>query len=228
MDLKRLLNDRVDDQGEPLVNNNFEAQPETKSRSCVRKHEDISELTSPCPRSGQKKPKTYSHPVASRYCHVCSRDTSTRSRRLAHCSNLRLGTCQKAFCHICLDKLGVDFSTVSVANSTWACFHCEGRCPSGSRCESYNKAAEKRRIQGQLRRQATSCEIASSLAGGTDEIVLNCVHALQQLRNDITASVPRDTGCSTLCAKGRTSPTADPLIPTVVSPGVANDQVFAS
>lgn len=105
------------------------------------------------PMQSTKKPKTYAHPVPSRYCHICSRDSSTRNRRLGHCFNLTNGTCQKAYCHLCCEKYEVKFAEITRPDSRWVCFHCTNDCPPGSRCESYSRAAEKRRMQGLLRRR---------------------------------------------------------------------------
>lgn len=111
--------------------------------------------SSPCPTPFQKcgssivkrpirKPKTYAKPVASRFCHICSR-MPRRGQGSAVCRNMNQGLCRKIVCERCIVEQGWDYNAVTENPEAWLCPHCAGICPARSQCHIYNRINARRK-----------------------------------------------------------------------------------
>jgi hypothetical protein len=93
----------------------------------------------------KRKPRTYSRPVPSQHCHICSRRPTTQSPHAA-CGNLAKGKCRKTICQKCFTLYGWDMTEALVPdNSGWLCPHCSGKCPDRAQCHIYDRTSERRR-----------------------------------------------------------------------------------
>lgn len=98
------------------------------------------------PRTTARKPKTYAKPVASRFCHICSR-MPRRGQSAAVCLNMKRGLCRKIVCERCIVEQGWDLASTraGVEAGTWLCPHCAGVCPPRSQCHIYNRINARRK-----------------------------------------------------------------------------------
>lgn len=94
-----------------------------------------------------RKPKTYTKPVASRFCHICSR-TPRRGHSAAVCSRMAQGLCRKIVCEQCFREQGWDFEATQQNPSLWRCPHCTDTCPARSQCHIYNRINARRKRNG--------------------------------------------------------------------------------
>ncbi len=94
-----------------------------------------------------RKPKTYTKPVASRFCHICSR-TPRRGHSAAVCSRMAQGLCRKIVCEQCFREQGWDFEATQQNPSSWRCPHCTDTCPARSQCHIYNRINARRKRNG--------------------------------------------------------------------------------
>jgi hypothetical protein len=94
---------------------------------------------------GEACPRTYSRPIPSQHCHICSRRPTTQSPHAA-CGNLARGKCRKTICQKCFTLYGWDMAEATAAdNSGWLCPHCSGKCPDRAQCHIYDRTSERRR-----------------------------------------------------------------------------------
>jgi len=91
----------------------------------------------------KRKIKTFTSATVSQSCHCCGRTSKTQ--KMASCSNIRLGTCRKAICRLCFSNNGWDWDAADSPDSTWTCSHCNENCPEFARCFIYEKANLKRK-----------------------------------------------------------------------------------
>lgn len=93
----------------------------------------------------KRRAARFDKPVASRFCHVCSR--TPKRVRLAVCSKIRKGTCRKVICERCfgLYKYG-NFEQAYEQPSSWICTHCTGQCPPKAQCRTYQRINEQLRL----------------------------------------------------------------------------------
>lgn len=93
----------------------------------------------------KRKPRTYSQPVPSQHCHICSRRPTETSPHAA-CGNLFKGKCRKTICQKCFTQYGWNIEEARNASiSGWVCPHCAGRCPERAQCHIYDRTSERRR-----------------------------------------------------------------------------------
>jgi hypothetical protein len=96
------------------------------------------------PKKVRKKAK-FDSPVASRFCHVCSR--TPKNVRLAVCANIRDGVCRKVVCERCFDEYAYGvFDDAYVYGSDWTCPHCQGKCPARAQCRTYGRINDRLRV----------------------------------------------------------------------------------
>jgi hypothetical protein len=95
------------------------------------------------PKKVRKKAK-FDSPVASRFCHVCSR--TPKNVRLAVCANIHAGVCRKVVCERCFDdyKYG-SFAEAHGPGSAWICPHCSDGCPERAQCRTYSRINDRLR-----------------------------------------------------------------------------------
>lgn len=86
----------------------------------------------------QKQTRRYSAPKSSRYCHLCARHQ--RCVKMVPCGNVELGLCQKSVCKKCIDTYNLE-----VTESSWACPHCQNKCPERAKCFAYDRQTARRR-----------------------------------------------------------------------------------
>lgn len=91
-----------------------------------------------------RKPKTYSKPVASRFCHICSR-TPRRGHGAAVCARMRDGLCRKIVCEQCIREQGWPYESIMANPTQWHCPHCADACPPRSQCHIYNRINARRK-----------------------------------------------------------------------------------
>lgn len=116
-----------------------------ENRFKLHKHksnEDLSRISKS--RKATRKPKTYSKPVASRFCHICSR-MPRRGQGSAICKRISEGLCRKIVCEQCIREQGWDFDAIKKDHSGWLCPHCADICPSRSQCHIYNRINARRK-----------------------------------------------------------------------------------
>lgn len=104
---------------------------------------------SPCrgiSKSGNtmRKPKTYSAPVASRFCHICSR-MPRKGQGSVTCRRMAEGLCRKIVCEQCMIEQGWDFLGMKQDEDKWLCPHCQGSCPPRSQCHIYRRVNARRK-----------------------------------------------------------------------------------
>lgn len=86
----------------------------------------------------QKQTRRYSAPKSSRYCHLCARHQ--RCVKMIPCGNVELGLCQKSVCKKCIDTYKLE-----VSGPSWACPHCQNKCPQRAKCFAYDRQTARRR-----------------------------------------------------------------------------------
>lgn len=91
----------------------------------------------------RKKSRTYSKAVASRFCHICTRQRKTPTSH-AECHNVKYGTCRKSVCERCFIKYKWDWEAVRAPGALWLCPHCCNVCPTSAQCYNYEKSFQKR------------------------------------------------------------------------------------
>jgi hypothetical protein len=91
-----------------------------------------------------RKPKTYAKPVASRFCHICSR-MPRRGQGAAVCKNMAKGLCRKIVCERCIVDNGWNYAAIKSNVNSWLCPHCAGLCPARSQCHIYNRINARRK-----------------------------------------------------------------------------------
>lgn len=98
-------------------------------------------------RRTNRKPKTYSKPIASRFCHICSR-MPRRGQGSAICKRIKDGLCRKIVCEQCIREQGWNYEDIKKNIEEWSCPHCLEICPSRSQCHIYNRINARRRKVG--------------------------------------------------------------------------------
>lgn len=93
-----------------------------------------------------RAPKTYSQPIPSRHCHICTRSTA-RGHGHVVCKNMQRGLCRKTVCQRCFIDQGWNWTQAVQYMSEWICPHCIGRCPQRAQCHIYNRTNGKRKRQ---------------------------------------------------------------------------------
>eukprot|EP00178_Gracilaria_changii_P023747 TRINITY_DN71796_c0_g1_i1.p1 TRINITY_DN71796_c0_g1~~TRINITY_DN71796_c0_g1_i1.p1 ORF type:complete len:328 (-),score=45.35 TRINITY_DN71796_c0_g1_i1:140-1048(-) len=136
--------------------------------------QDLSPLSSVRKRKTTRKPKTYSKPVASRFCHICSR-MPRKGQGSATCRRMREGYCRKIVCEQCIREQGWDYDTIAQNPNDWLCPHCAEICPPRSQCHIYNRINARRKKVGQ-KRAANS--VATALAS-SDVLMRPYAHLLE-------------------------------------------------
>lgn len=144
-----------------------DAQPlecyHTDNKFNLHKHksmEDLSRISKS--RKTTRKPKTYSKPVASRFCHICSR-MPRRGQGSAICKRISEGLCRKIVCEQCIREQGWDYETIKKDQSGWLCPHCADICPSRSQCHIYNRINARRKRTSDTRINTDgSCSVGKS------------------------------------------------------------------
>ena len=101
-----------------------------------------------------RKPKTYSKPVASRFCHICSR-MPRRGQGSLTCRRMGEGLCRKIVCEQCLREQGWCYEEIIKNPSTWLCPHCADVCPPRSQCHIYNRINARRKKVGSQNKVAS-------------------------------------------------------------------------
>ena len=112
-------------------------------------------------RKTTRKPKTYSKPVASRFCHICSR-MPRRGQGSATCRRMAEGFCRKIVCEQCLREQGWNYEDIAKNPGAWLCPHCADICPPRSQCHIYNRINARRKRAGTSKNGGTS--VAAALA----------------------------------------------------------------
>lgn len=129
----------------------------------MRKHkstEDLSRISKS--RKTARKPKTYSKPVASRFCHICSR-MPRRGQGSAVCKRISEGLCRKIVCEQCIREQGWDYESIKNDKNGWLCPHCADICPSRSQCHIYNRINARRKRTSSTRTvTAENCSVNKS------------------------------------------------------------------
>ncbi|PXF47074.1 hypothetical protein BWQ96_03151 [Gracilariopsis chorda] len=83
---------------------------------------------------------------ASKYCHVCGRNSKTVP--VSQCANVKLGLCRKVVCEKCLIVYRTEIGRgLPQPNRPWNCTHCTGHCPRRARCHQYTKNNLRRRMK---------------------------------------------------------------------------------
>lgn len=83
---------------------------------------------------------------ASKYCHICGRNSKTVP--VSQCANVRLGLCRKVVCEKCLIVYRAEIGPgLPQPNKPWNCTHCTGHCPRRARCHQYTKNNLRRRMK---------------------------------------------------------------------------------
>ena len=105
--------------------------------------------TVPPPRKRRKA--TFSKPVPSRFCHLCSR-TSPAVRHIVCGALATSSTCRKVVCDRCFTTAGaagingVTWDQAVAAGPAWRCCHCVGSCPDRAQCRNYTRTNERLRL----------------------------------------------------------------------------------
>lgn len=110
-----------------------------------------------------RKPKTYSKPVASRFCHICSR-MPRRGQGSATCRRMAEGFCRKIVCEQCLREQGWNYDDIAANPGSWLCPHCADNCPPRSQCHIYNRINARRKRAGKQNVQQQQPSVATALA----------------------------------------------------------------
>lgn len=95
------------------------------------------------PKKTRKKAK-FESPVASRFCHVCSR--TPKNVRLAVCMKITDGVCRKVICEKCFDEYKYGDFEHAYTVKDWLCPHCSGICPERAQCRTYSRINDKLRV----------------------------------------------------------------------------------
>jgi Zinc-finger domain of monoamine-oxidase A repressor R1 len=95
------------------------------------------------PKKSRKKAK-FDSPVASRFCHVCSR--TPKNVRLAVCCKITDGVCRKVICEKCFVEFGYGSFEGALHEKNWLCPHCAGVCPERAQCRTYSRINDKLRV----------------------------------------------------------------------------------
>ncbi|PXF40576.1 hypothetical protein BWQ96_09715 [Gracilariopsis chorda] len=122
---------------------------------------ELPALNTPRKRKSTRKPKTYSKPVASRFCHICSR-MPRKGQGSATCRRMREGYCRKIVCEQCIREQGWDYDAISANPDQWLCPHCAEICPPRSQCHIYNRINARRKRVGQKQNNSVAAACASS------------------------------------------------------------------
>eukprot|EP00172_Hildenbrandia_rubra_P002051 Plantae.Rhodophyta-Hildenbrandia_rubra.ctg27084.p1 GENE.Plantae.Rhodophyta-Hildenbrandia_rubra.ctg27084~~Plantae.Rhodophyta-Hildenbrandia_rubra.ctg27084.p1 ORF type:complete len:314 (+),score=26.82 Plantae.Rhodophyta-Hildenbrandia_rubra.ctg27084:411-1352(+) len=92
-----------------------------------------------------RRPKTYTKPVPSRFCHICSRIPREFSPHLI-CGNMYKGICRKTVCKKCFVDNGWDWQKANDIGFNWRCTHCVGQgCPKRAQCHIYERTNKRRK-----------------------------------------------------------------------------------
>ena len=102
------------------------------------------EAPRPIPKKTRKKAK-FENPVASRFCHVCSR-TPPKHVRHAVCMNISDGVCRKVICERCFADNKFGNFDLAYDLKDWLCPHCSGTCPPRAQCKTYSRVNDKLRL----------------------------------------------------------------------------------
>lgn len=105
----------------------------------------------------QKQTRRYSAPKSSRYCHLCARHQ--RCVKMIPCGNVELGLCQKSVCKKCIDTYNLE-----VTGPSWACPHCQNKCPQRAKCFAYDRQTARRR-EKTLKAKLSSTSVAACIPG---------------------------------------------------------------
>lgn len=173
-----------------LSSNTVLLMPPSTTSPCSVKDFATSSSVSPSPalptrRVQQKtirKPKTYAKPVASRFCHICSR-MPRKGQGKAVCCKMQEGLCRKIVCEQCIREQGWDFNSIQANMSTWQCPHCAGVCPPRSQCHIYNRInARRKRAQSP---PVNEGRVSLDSALSSTNVLLNSYgHLVHGLHND--------------------------------------------
>jgi len=105
--------------------------------------------TVPPPRKRRKA--TFSKPVPSRFCHLCSR-TTPAVRHIVCGALVTSSTCRKVVCDRCFTNAGTagingaTWDEAVAAGPAWRCCHCVGNCPDRAQCRNYTRTNERLRL----------------------------------------------------------------------------------
>lgn len=123
------------------------------------------------PPARKRKQATFTSPVPSRFCHLCSR-TAPAVRHVVCGALASSATCRKVVCDRCFSVAGPTwlgghtFDTAVAAGNSWRCSHCVGNCPARAQCRNYTRTNERLR----LARSASVGDLtARSRSGGAGE-----------------------------------------------------------
>lgn len=131
-----------------------------------------------------RKPKTYAKPVASRFCHICSR-MPRKGQGSAICKKIAEGLCRKIVCEHCIREQGWDYDAICKNKGQWICPHCANNCPSRSQCHIYNRINARRKKVTPKSSSRESPFSSSSLSGKTTSGALNTRFTLPQTASHI-------------------------------------------
>lgn len=131
------------------------------------------------PRKMTRKPKTYSKPVASRFCHICSR-MPRRGQGSATCRRMAEGFCRKIVCEQCIREQGWDFDSIASSPASWLCPHCANMCPARSQCHIYNRINARRKRSG----SASSAKQTTSTAAASAAMICLSVNGIKESAQD--------------------------------------------
>lgn len=95
------------------------------------------------PKKCRKKAK-FDSPVASRFCHICSR--TPKNVRLAVCKKICDGVCRKVICEKCFVDYQYGNFEEAITFKEWLCPHCSGICPKRAQCGTYSRINDKLRV----------------------------------------------------------------------------------
>lgn len=158
----------------------FETTPTYTQQSSLTHHknkstEELGRITKS--RKTARKPKTYSKPVASRFCHICSR-MPRRGQGSATCKRIAEGLCRKIVCEQCIREQGWDYDAIKADKNGWLCPHCAEVCPARSQCHIYNRInARRKRTSGMRNTSAVNC--SSTRAGINEKAILSSGSSLR-------------------------------------------------
>jgi hypothetical protein len=121
-----------------------------------------------------RKPKTYAKPIASRFCHICSR-MPRRGQGAAVCRNMEKGLCRKIVCERCIVDNGWNYDMIKSNSSSWLCPHCSGLCPSRSQCHIYNRINARRKRADDLADDGSTLAKATSAITSMSSLQASCL-----------------------------------------------------
>lgn len=151
-----------------LKSSHVESPPLTPRSSLPLK--PAASCSTPASKRGVRKPKTYMKPIASRFCHICSR-MPRRGQGSAVCRNMKRGLCRKIVCERCIVEQGWNFKAITADKDSWLCPHCAGVCPARSQCHIYNKINARRKRCGddcaEMPKQPSAVPESASLSIGS-------------------------------------------------------------